>query len=92
MIDLEFRCWSTKVDKDMFDPDGWQNLIEECLSHLLYLNIRFYRHTSIISDNNLNDRFVQSDYWINRQPDFDINVTTNRVIFTHHQYDCFIYL
>ena len=92
MIDLEFRCWSTKVDKDMFDPDGWQNLIEECLSHLLYLNIRFYRHTPIISDNNFNDRFVQSDYWINRQPDFDIKVTTNRVIFTNHQYDCFLYL
>lgn len=74
LIDFQYQCWSREVDWAMLDPDCWQNLIEQCLPHLLYLTIQFFRHTPSPSAPNIDFRFDKSDYWISRQPDFTVTV------------------
>lgn len=84
LIDFEFQCWSTKVDGEMVNLDNWQNLIEEFLVELLYLTIRFYRYTSIETNDTISDQFENSDYWRKRQPDFSITVRISERKYAGH--------
>jgi hypothetical protein len=71
---LEFRCWTTMVDQETMDPANWQQLIEQYLPHLLHLQVRFFRYTTVEPDGYLENVCKTTDYWRDRQPDFRIEV------------------
>ncbi|CAF0944364.1 unnamed protein product [Adineta steineri] len=70
---FELRCWwYEKIESEMFGPEEWQNLIEQCLPNLLYLQVRFFKYVSPDNETYIEDMFENSDYWRNRQPHFRI--------------------
>jgi hypothetical protein len=71
---LQFRITGNNVA--MLDATEWRLLVEECLPHLTYLKIRLFRYERIMndSDSDSDGIFDLSEYWLKRQPQFDIKV------------------
>lgn len=60
--------------KSNFEPIVWQRFIEEKLSHLICLRLRF---SCIVTDSNIKtnsfqEAFNQNEYWIQRKPRFQV--------------------
>jgi len=68
------RFWIDYRNETMLGIIGWQNLIEQCLPYLIYVKIRLVRFTPWLDDNDLHNIFDLSEYWLQRKPQFDIQV------------------
>jgi hypothetical protein len=71
---LMLRFWITERNASMINATRWQTLIEQCLPRLIYLKIRLFRYIRTRNYPDFKDTFNQSEYWLRRRPQFDIQV------------------
>lgn len=72
ILKLEIR----EETKNLFEPIAWQTLIEEKLTHLIYLRFRLnciITHSNI-KNNNFQENFNHNEYWTQRQPQFQVTI------------------
>ncbi len=68
------RFWIKEKNASMVNPTGWETLIEQCLPCLIYLKIRLFRYISPLNFFDVDEKFDLSEYWLSRQPHYDIQV------------------
>jgi len=68
------RFWITENNVSMVNVKRWETLIEQCLPCLIYLKIRLFRYIRVIDDSDVEGTFDSSEYWLSRQPHYDIKV------------------
>ncbi|CAF2946792.1 unnamed protein product [Rotaria sp. Silwood2] len=68
------RFWITGNNVIMVNATEWQTLVEQCLPCLVYLKIRLFRYETINNEPDFQETFNLSEYWLRRQPQFDIQV------------------
>jgi hypothetical protein len=62
--------------KIIFEPTTWQTLIEEKLSYLIFLRLQL-KCITVYPDTksyNFQEKFHQAEYWLQRQPHFQVIV------------------
>jgi hypothetical protein len=74
LTDFTLQFWITSYNESMVDATGWQTLIEECLPYLIYLKIRLFRFMRVSDGSTLEKTLDSTEYWLKRQPQFDIKV------------------
>ena len=73
---LILKLEARKETKILFEPITWQILIEEKLTHLIYLRLRLnciITHPNIKNDN-FQENFNHNEYWTQRQPHFQVTI------------------
>jgi hypothetical protein len=80
--------WITGHNETMVDATGWQILIEQCVPRLEYLKIQLLRYVRIPSALDFADIFVLTQYWLERQPHFDIQVCQSSRIQINIRHTC----